>query len=78
MRSWPSGAALGTLERCPPLQPSLWFLLKGFRHAALHNAQRLPVQSASTDAPAGQLTHRLAHAERQTSVRYFQNVGHDN
>lgn len=56
----------------------LFFLLQGLGHAALHNAQRLPVQSASADAPAGWSPHRLAHAEWQASVRHFQNAGHDN
>lgn len=72
--------------RCASLSPprsrargtALFFLPQGFRHASLHHAQCLPVQSPSAKSSAGQLAYCLANAYWQTSVHCFQSIGHDN
>lgn len=50
----------------------------GLRHSALHHAQCLSVQPASTHYPDGQPAHSLANAQQQTPACCFQNVDHDN
>lgn len=79
LASWPRGPFLPRFRKrsaagysSPCCVSSL-----GFRHATLHNTQRLPVQSTGTDSPAGRLACRLADAQWQTSAHHFQNIGHD-